>query len=230
MKILIFGATGTVGRHLVMQSLQQGHEITAFCRNKADLSNEKQLGLLNIIEGDVLNYEEVEKSVASIDAVIVTLGSGKNRKGNVRSEGTRNIIKAMKSKGIKRLICQTTLGLGESKGNLNFFWKRIHIRSFSCERSFCSSNNIGVFQAILDHQLLRCSTFSKAVSYSDHFKRAWMVYRYYMCNTFSESTKHIVFFSTHNASCLFNGIQNGLRVQRFNGVYVNDFRVEAFFF
>ena len=31
----------------------------------------------------------------------------------------------MQRKGIKRLICQTTLGLGESQGNLNFFWKHI---------------------------------------------------------------------------------------------------------
>lgn len=25
--------------------------------------------------------------------------------------------------GIKRLICQSTLGVGDSRGNLNFFWK-----------------------------------------------------------------------------------------------------------
>ena len=32
MKIIIFGATGTVGRHLVEQALLQGHQVTAFAR------------------------------------------------------------------------------------------------------------------------------------------------------------------------------------------------------
>ena len=31
----------------------------------------------------------------------------------------------MEKAGVKRLICQTTLGVGDSEGNLNFFWKRI---------------------------------------------------------------------------------------------------------
>ena len=35
MKLVIFGATGSVGRHVVEQALQQGHEITAFTRNEA---------------------------------------------------------------------------------------------------------------------------------------------------------------------------------------------------
>jgi hypothetical protein len=34
-------------------------------------------------------------------------------------------VNAMESSGVKRLVCQTTLGLGESWHNLNFFWKHI---------------------------------------------------------------------------------------------------------
>ena len=32
MKLIIFGATGTIGRHLVDQALSQGHRVTAFAR------------------------------------------------------------------------------------------------------------------------------------------------------------------------------------------------------
>src|SRR4030095_6060442 len=52
-----------------------------------------------------------------------TIGDGAT--GKIRSEGTKNIIDAMQKTGVKRFICQTTLGLGESSGNLNFFWKYI---------------------------------------------------------------------------------------------------------
>jgi putative NADH-flavin reductase len=59
------------------------------------------------------------------DVVLCSLGSGQKRTGTVRSQGTLNIIQAMENSGVKRLICQTTLGVGESQGNLNFFWKYI---------------------------------------------------------------------------------------------------------
>src|SRR5690606_32221537 len=51
------------------------------------------------------------------------LGDGKI--GRIRAEGTKNILSAMSDFGVKRLICQTTLGMGESYGNLNFMWKHI---------------------------------------------------------------------------------------------------------
>ncbi|WP_422822756.1 NAD(P)H-binding protein [Ureibacillus thermosphaericus] len=33
MKIIVFGATGAVGRHVVKQTLEKGFEVTAFVRN-----------------------------------------------------------------------------------------------------------------------------------------------------------------------------------------------------
>lgn len=33
MKIIVFGATGAVGRHVVKQALEKGFEVTAFVRN-----------------------------------------------------------------------------------------------------------------------------------------------------------------------------------------------------
>ncbi|MGB8699469.1 MAG: NAD(P)H-binding protein [Thermosynechococcaceae cyanobacterium] len=37
MKLLIFGATGSIGRHVVEQALEQDHTVTAFVRNPAKL-------------------------------------------------------------------------------------------------------------------------------------------------------------------------------------------------
>ncbi|ELS04526.1 putative NADH-flavin reductase [Xenococcus sp. PCC 7305] len=123
MKLVIFGSTGTIGREVVEQALQQKHTVTAFTRNpsKLDLKNPN----LRIFQGDVLDLPAVEQAVQGQDAVICTLGSGQKLTGTVRSEGTRKIVKAMKTRGVQRFICQTTIGTGDSWGSLNFYWKYI---------------------------------------------------------------------------------------------------------
>lgn len=121
MKILIFGATGSVGRHIVEQGLDRGHAVTAFVRDPTGLDVGR--GDFTVVRGDVLEPSSVRGAVRGQEAVLCSIGAG--RKGKVRSEGTRNIVLAMEGEGVRRLVCQTTLGLGESSGNLNFFWKHI---------------------------------------------------------------------------------------------------------
>ncbi|MFD0365321.1 NAD(P)-dependent oxidoreductase [Nocardia sp. GCM10030253] len=121
MKIAVFGATSTVGRQVVEQALAQGHEVTAFTRSAAGVGQQHER--LHIIEGDVLDTASVERAVVGQDAVLISLGAG--RKGVIRAGGTRAVIEAMNRTGVKRLIAQTTLGVGDSRGNLNFLWKYV---------------------------------------------------------------------------------------------------------
>ncbi len=123
MKIIIFGATGTIGRHVLEQSLTQRHTVTAFCRDTSKIEQSHP----NLIQhqGDVFDKDAVTKATRNHDAVIIVLGSGMKRNGTVRSEGTLNIICAMKECNITRLICQSTWGTGESRNSLNFFWKHV---------------------------------------------------------------------------------------------------------
>lgn len=121
MNIIVFGATGSVGRHLVDQALDLGHNVTAFARNPAKL--DWQHSNLTLAAGDVLNPAAVADAVRGHDAVMIALGAG--RKGGIRAPGTKNVIDAMVHHGIARLICETTLGAGDSYPVLNFFWKRL---------------------------------------------------------------------------------------------------------
>lgn len=121
MKLIIFGATGTVGRHLVEQALAQGHDVTAFARHPGALA--LQHPRLTRRTGDVLNPSDVKAAMRGHDAALIALGAG--RKGTVRAAGTRNIVDAMREQGPRRLVCETTLGVGDSRPLLNFFWKRI---------------------------------------------------------------------------------------------------------
>lgn len=121
MKLIIFGATGSIGHHLVQQALEDGHSVTAFARDPARLAISH--ARLRVSQGDVMDLACVEKAVAGHDAVLCSIGAG--RKGGVRAQGTRNIIHAMEKLGVRRLICQSTLGAGDSRGNLNACWKYI---------------------------------------------------------------------------------------------------------
>lgn len=121
MKVIIFGATGRIGGHLVQQALAQGHMVTAFVRDPGKIQVKHEN--LRMAKGDVMDPVAVANAISGQDAVLCSLGSG--RRGVIRSEGTHHIIQGMEKTGVKRLICQTTLGAGDSKGNLNFLWKYI---------------------------------------------------------------------------------------------------------
>jgi len=121
MKLVIFGATGGIGRQVVNQALSQGHTVTAFAREASKVGIEHPN--LRIALGDVMDPVSVENAIQGHDAVLCSIGAG--RKGSVRAEGTRNIINAMEKLGIHRLICQSSLGVGDSRGNLSVFWKYI---------------------------------------------------------------------------------------------------------
>ncbi len=123
MNIIVIGATGTVGRLTVAQLLEQGHEVTGFARNPEKLDQRSER--LRLRAGDATDAGAVSEAVAGHDAVVVTLGAGSSRKSRIRSQGTMNVIRAMQEHGVRRLICQSTLGTHESWDNLNFFWKRI---------------------------------------------------------------------------------------------------------
>lgn len=121
MKLVIFGSTGSMGHQLVLQALEQGHTVTAFARNPAKLEIEH--ANLTVVQGDALDSASVEMAVDGQDAVLCSLGAG--AKGTIRSEGTRNIVRAMEKAGVSRFVCLSTLGVGNSRANLSFFWKNI---------------------------------------------------------------------------------------------------------
>ena len=119
--VIVFGATGRSGSAIVRRLLERGHQVTAFVRDRAKVVESHPN--LRVVEGDVLSPDSVTGAIDGHDAVISALGAG--RKGRIRSEGTRNIIRAMERIGTARLISQSSLGVGDSRGNLNAFWKHI---------------------------------------------------------------------------------------------------------
>jgi len=111
-RILIFGATGGTGQELVRQCLEQNYAVTAFVRSPQKMKQSHPN--LNVIKGDVLNSDDVLDAVANQDVVFCNLGMPASDKSSLRTDGTANIVKAMKARGVDRFICQTSLGFGDS--------------------------------------------------------------------------------------------------------------------
>ena len=116
-RVLIVGATGGTGRELVTQALDRGLTVTAFVRDRA------RLGIthprLAIVQGDVLDAAGLAAAMRGQDAVLCALGH-KRYFGPTRilSTGTANIVRAMEACGTRRLVCQTSLGIGGSAGRM----------------------------------------------------------------------------------------------------------------
>jgi putative NADH-flavin reductase len=119
--MLIVGATGGTGRQLVAQALERGHTVTVLVRTPAKLQITHER--LQILQGDALDYASVEAAVRGQDAVVSALGH-KRYFGPTRilSEGTRNLLRAMEAQGVPRLICETSLGIGNSAGRMGLYY------------------------------------------------------------------------------------------------------------
>jgi putative NADH-flavin reductase len=120
-RVLIIGATGGTGRQLVAQALERGYAVTALVRDPGGLSVEN--AHLTVMRGDVLDYATVEKAVRGQDAVISALGHKRYfYPTRILSEGTRNVLRAMETHGVRRFVCETSLGIGDSCGRMGLYY------------------------------------------------------------------------------------------------------------
>jgi putative NADH-flavin reductase len=123
MKILVLGSTGKTGLELLEQGLEDGHEVTAFARRPEAVALKHSK--LQVRKGDILDQASVRAAVEGQDAVLSALGVRQLAANKVLSEGTRNVIQAMQQSGVRRLIVESSLGVGDSTGQLgplyNFF-------------------------------------------------------------------------------------------------------------
>src|SRR3954454_1002100 len=101
MQLVGFGATGGTGRELVKQAVGHGHSVRAFVRNPDKLKIIHHR--LEVVQGDVLDQKAVAAAVAGQDAVLSALGVNDRKPNTVLSDGTRNLLAAMKKQKVKRL-------------------------------------------------------------------------------------------------------------------------------
>jgi putative NADH-flavin reductase len=105
MKLTIIAATGGVGRQLLAQALDAGHDVTVLARNPARLPRDVQVAT-RVVTADLARPDPhvLESAVAGSDAVLSALGPHNNADAGIAASGTAAIISAMRAAGLARIV------------------------------------------------------------------------------------------------------------------------------
>jgi len=122
MKLLILGASGRTGQHLVQQALSAGHQVTALVSNpqKLEVTHES----LTVVQGDVTDAAAVSKAAAGNEVVLSALGPTRTSGEDMLQSAVRNTIAAMQAHGLRRIIVVTGAGVSDPDDKPQF-WNRI---------------------------------------------------------------------------------------------------------
>jgi len=112
-KLLVLGGTSGTGRHVVIQALEKGHQVTVLARDrtKAGLEHEH----LRFADGDVRNAQALGEAMAGQQAVVSAIGRGRSFKSeNLIADSVPGVLAGMQSHQIKRLLFTSAIGVGDT--------------------------------------------------------------------------------------------------------------------
>src|SRR2546430_13434922 len=109
--LLITGATGYIGRHLVSRLVDQGERPRCLVRNTSRAASILPADKVELVEGDTTQPASLEAAVQGVDTIVhaaFITADQKQSAGNsyekTNVQGTSNLIKAAKNAGVKRII------------------------------------------------------------------------------------------------------------------------------
>ena len=102
--VIILGASGNIAKHVIDILVRKDCiNLTLFLRNARRLRN-NDVSQCHIVEGDVLDYAQLEEAVKGHDIVYANLC------GDLETMA-KNIVKAMDENGIRKLIFVSSIGI-----------------------------------------------------------------------------------------------------------------------
>lgn len=120
--ILVTGASGFVGSYVVPALLEREHRVVALVRDER--AGARVVGrvvparqsAVELRHGDVTDAATLGAAMAGVDAVVHLVAIPRDRDGGaslrlVNTEGTRNVIEAMKASGVRRLVHLGGMGI-----------------------------------------------------------------------------------------------------------------------
>jgi putative NADH-flavin reductase len=118
--ILIIGASRGIGLEAVRLALKAGHSVRALARSASAIRLRDPR--LEKLDGDALDREMIETALEGVHAVIQTLGVSPTPESifsgtQLFSNTTRILVDAMQGRTVRRLVCVTGLGAGDSRGH-----------------------------------------------------------------------------------------------------------------
>lgn len=112
MKVLVTGATGFLGHWMTRRLLDEGMEVRVLVRNRQKLEELStiSLGAIEVAEGDVTNYESLERACSGVQGVFHLAGliayshAQRALMEEVNVQGTKNLIQAIQRTSQARLL------------------------------------------------------------------------------------------------------------------------------
>jgi len=151
MKILLVGATGTLGRQIAKQAIEEGHEVRCFVRNPRKASFLQEWGC-ELTKGNLLNSGDIDYALQDIEVVIDSAtGRPEDSKSIYETDwdGKLNLFNACEAKKIKRVIFLSIL-LTEKYRNVPLMDVKY------CTEKLLEKSN-------LDYTIFKCAAFMQGV-------------------------------------------------------------------
>jgi uncharacterized protein YbjT (DUF2867 family) len=102
--VIILGASGNIAKHVIdILVKKDDFNMTLFLRNKNRVRN-NDVSKCRIIEGDVLNFNQLKEAIKGQDIVYANLA------GDLEAM-VKNIVRAMKQTGVKKIIIISSIGI-----------------------------------------------------------------------------------------------------------------------
>ena len=102
MRLTVLGATGGIGRLLLQQALDEGHQVTAFARAPKKIAI--QSPRLQLVAGDLFNVQQMADAIRGSDAVLSAFGPTTLRRTHLRRDFARTLVSAMRTSGVRRFL------------------------------------------------------------------------------------------------------------------------------
>jgi uncharacterized protein YbjT (DUF2867 family) len=118
--IVVTGASGYVGSHIVRRLVETGRPVRAFVRSRQSAQKEGRLKGLDVdwAEGNVTRPETLSPAIEGASAIIHTVAIAIEKGGRTYEEinyqGTVNVVEATRAAGVQRLINISQLGADSS--------------------------------------------------------------------------------------------------------------------
>lgn len=120
MKVLVAGATGAIGRPLVVKLVERGHEVTGMTRSASRRHEIEWLGAKSVV-ADALDPESIAQAVGEVEPEVIVneltaIGEGMDLRhpdkhfgptNRLRTEGTDHLLSAARAAGVRRFVAQS---------------------------------------------------------------------------------------------------------------------------
>jgi dihydroflavonol-4-reductase len=121
LKVLVTGATGFLGGHLVEELVRQGHGVVAMARKGSDTKLLEKLGV-EVRRADLNDVDSLQRAVKGTDVVVhlaayYTFSGKKEMYEKINVQGTRNLLEAMAKADVRMIVyCSSTEAMGPTQG------------------------------------------------------------------------------------------------------------------